>query len=41
MYGGDGRTTFALPDLNKKDSNGKIKQPRYVIAVQGIFPSKS
>ena len=39
-YGGDGRTTFGLPKLNKK-INGKLNQPRYIIAVQGVFPSRS
>lgn len=38
-YGGDGRTTFALPDLsNGKDSNGK--PIRACIVVQGTFPSR-
>ena len=41
MYGGDGRTTFALPNLNKKDNNGRVKNPRYIIAVQGTYPSRN
>lgn len=37
-YGGDGRTTFALPDLRKEEPrNG----PRYIIAIQGLFPSRN
>jgi microcystin-dependent protein len=40
-FGGDGRTTFALPDLNKKDNpvlqDGKLK---YCIALDGIYPSR-
>ena len=37
MYGGDGRTTFALPDL----TNGTPYQTlRYCIAVDGIYPSR-
>lgn len=35
MYGGDGRTTFALPDL-QGDS-----EVNYIIAIQGIYPSRS
>ena len=41
MYGGDGRTTFALPYLTEKDASGKIKRPRYIIALQGTYPSRS
>jgi microcystin-dependent protein len=42
-YGGDGRTTFALPDLRDEgiapDKN--IYFGQYIIATQGIFPSRS
>lgn len=44
MYGGDGRTTFALPDL--RDSEKRLRKgadgdgPRYIIAVRGAFPSR-
>ena len=34
-YGGDGRTTFALPDLRAVAPNGLT----YSICMQGIFPS--
>lgn len=34
-YGGDGRTTFALPNLPA--SGGA----RYMIAVEGVFPARS
>ena len=34
-YGGDGRTTFALPKLS-----GPISGANYVIAVNGIYPSR-
>ena len=37
MYGGDGRTTFALPDLRAAAPNGVT----YTICDQGIFPSSS
>jgi microcystin-dependent protein len=40
-YGGDGRTTFALPDLREA---GKIlgeRGPQYIIQVEGIYPSRS
>ncbi|WP_232287489.1 phage tail protein [Anaeromyxobacter dehalogenans] len=36
LYGGDGRTTFALPDLRQAAPNGLT----YVICTQGIFPSR-
>jgi microcystin-dependent protein len=35
-YGGDGTTNFALPSLAPLSSDG----PRYIIAVQGVFPSR-
>jgi hypothetical protein len=36
-YGGDGRTTFALPDLRDAAPSGLT----YVICMEGIFPSPS
>ncbi|PQJ81060.1 phage tail protein [Polaribacter porphyrae] len=36
-YGGDGRTTFALPNLSKNKPNGV----NYIIALQGTYPSRS
>jgi microcystin-dependent protein len=38
MYGGDGQTTFAVPDLRGKEP---IPNLRYCIAVVGIFPSRN
>lgn len=41
LYGGDGRTTFALPDLRDvapKSKNGQALT--YVICTQGYFPSR-
>jgi microcystin-dependent protein len=35
-HGGDGRSTFALPDLRGQPVPGL----NYVIALQGIFPSR-
>ena len=35
-YGGDGRTTFALPDLRDEAPNGT----NYVIALQGLDPAR-
>jgi len=35
-FGGDGRTTFALPDLRAAAPNGMT----YSICDQGIFPSR-
>ena len=44
-YGGDGRTTFSLPDLREKDENGKPRnwnnEPSYIICLTGMYPSRS
>ena len=37
IYGGDGRSTFALPNLKGKEPDPNM---HYCIAVQGIFPSR-
>lgn len=37
-YGGDGRTTFGLPDLRRKSRRNQLT---YCIALQGIYPSRS
>jgi microcystin-dependent protein len=37
-FGGDGRTTFAVPDLRKASPNSNL---RYCIALNGIYPSRS
>lgn len=51
-FGGDGRTTFALPDLRPKDENGNVIQLRVgeihngkvfietYIAVEGVYPTQ-
>lgn len=44
-YGGDSRTTFCLPDLRPKDTEGKPSPiwnngPRALIATQGIYPNR-
>jgi len=36
-YGGDGRTTFALPDLTKQ---APVQGSIYIICVMGIYPSR-
>jgi len=36
-YGGDGRTTFALPNLNGASPSPNMK---YYIAVQGYYPQR-
>ena len=36
-YGGDGKTTFALPDLTKQ---APVKGSRYIMCVEGIYPSR-
>jgi microcystin-dependent protein len=43
-YGGDGRMTFALPDMREKDKEGRPipfmpGKPMWMICVQGVFPS--
>ena len=38
-FGGDGRTTFALPDLRSKVP--LTGQGSYYIALQGVFPQRS
>ncbi|WAS96805.1 phage tail protein [Nannocystis punicea] len=35
-YGGDGRTTFALPTLRAAPAEGL----RYIIALEGVYPSR-
>ena len=37
-YGGDGTSTFAVPDLRKRVP---MEDMRYAIAVQGLFPRQS
>ena len=36
-FGGDGRTTFALPNLQGKEP---VPGLRYCIAIQGIYPPR-
>jgi microcystin-dependent protein len=36
-FGGDGRTTFSLPDLRGKEP---VASTQYCIALQGIYPSR-
>jgi len=38
-FGGDGRTTFALPDLRSKVP--LTGQGSYYIALQGVYPQRS
>lgn len=45
-YGGDGRVTFALPDLRPKDENGKPRdwrngETKYIVCLNGIYPQRS
>lgn len=44
-YGGDGTRTFALPDLRPAGDGGPRQWdpviPRYLIAVQGVYPSRN
>ncbi|NQY30113.1 MAG: tail fiber protein [Flavobacteriaceae bacterium] len=42
IYGGDGRTSFGLPDLRGPHDNIQPFQAvNYIIALQGIFPSRN
>lgn len=36
QYGGNGRTTFKLPNLNKDREN----EPKYIICVEGVYPQR-
>ena len=38
MYGGDGQTTFALPDLAKA---APVDGTRYIICLEGAFPPQA
>ncbi len=38
-YGGDGRTTFALPNFSEAEK--LLHGARYIIQVEGIYPSRS
>lgn len=38
QFGGDGRTTFALPDLSQASPNPLCQ---YCICAQGIYPARS
>ncbi|NTU52846.1 MAG: phage tail protein [Chlorobiaceae bacterium] len=46
MYGGDGRSTFALPDLREKDEQGnphigyELGKPSWIICTQGMYPTR-
>ena len=37
-YGGDGRSTFALPNLTEAEKG--LRGARYIIAFEGIFPRR-
>ena len=40
-FGGDGQTTFALPNLPPPaGAAGDPSLPRYMICVQGVYPSR-
>jgi len=38
QYGGDGKSTFALPKLTPPNGEGTF--PAYQICVQGVYPSR-
>lgn len=37
-YGGNGSSNFALPDLRETEKN--LGGARYIVALQGIYPSR-
>jgi len=37
-FGGDGRTNFALPNLQGKEPAADL---RYYIAIEGVFPQRT
>jgi hypothetical protein len=40
-FGGDGRSTFALPDLSGAEPKGQGGQPvGYLVCLEGVFPSR-
>jgi microcystin-dependent protein len=44
-FGGDGRTTFAVPDLRPRDENKQPREWEYNelvshIAIEGMYPSR-
>jgi hypothetical protein len=39
-YGGDGRTTFALPNLAAVNNTGEQAEIKYLICVEGVYPSR-
>lgn len=40
-YGGDGMTTFAVPDLRPQDVSQPRKPVNYIIALEGAFPARA
>lgn len=40
-YGGDGRTTFALPKLNPVTGPGGRGPVKYYIALTGLYPARN
>ena len=40
-YGGDGRTTFALPTLDPQTGPGGRGPVRYFIALTGVYPARN
>jgi len=40
MYGGDGQTTFALPNLAAVANTGEQADIKYIICIEGIYPPR-
>ena len=41
QFGGNGTTTFALPDLRNANPLASTNQMRYYIALEGLYPVRS
>ncbi|MEE4337850.1 phage tail protein [Erythrobacter sp.] len=41
QYGGDGRTTFALPDLAGATASANGRALKHCVVAEGIYPSRS
>ena len=39
-YGGDGRTTFALPNLAPVSNTGEAAEINYIICIMGVYPTR-
>ena len=40
QYGGDGQTSFCLPNLIDKSPTDSVKGLRYIICYEGVYPQR-